>query len=91
MSYIHNSLRCFRAQSFLLRVLIVLHPRHKLTYFRTAKWSDEWIKTAESLVRDEFERSYNYTNESDIEIVDGDTEASTETVKKSKVCSSRGF
>jgi hypothetical protein len=63
---------------------IVLHPRHKLTYFQTAKWSDAWIKTAESLIRNEFERSYNYTNESDLEIVDG--EASSETVKKSKVC-----
>jgi hypothetical protein len=38
----------------------VLHPRHKLSYFKTAGWEDEWIKTAEALVRDEFERSYMY-------------------------------
>ena len=91
VSYIHNTLRCFWAQSFLLCVVIVLHPRHKLTYFQTVQWSDEWIKTAESLVCDEFEWSYNCTNESDIEIVESDAEDSTETVKKSKVCSSHGL
>jgi len=36
----------------------VLHPRHKLSYFKAAHWEDNWIQTAESLVRDEFERSY---------------------------------
>lgn len=36
----------------------VLHPRHKLSYFKAARWEDDWIQTAESLVRDEFERSY---------------------------------
>jgi hypothetical protein len=55
-------------------------------YFQTAQWDDEWIKTAESLVRDEFERSYNHTNETDIETIDGNTEASTETVNTPKVC-----
>ena len=38
----------------------MLHPRHKLSYFKTAGWEDEWIKTVEALVRDEFERSYMY-------------------------------
>jgi hypothetical protein len=38
--------------------LTVLHPRHKLTYFRNAGWESEWITTAEKLVRDEFNRSY---------------------------------
>jgi hypothetical protein len=36
----------------------VLHPRHKLQYFTNAGWSDEWITTARSMVRDAFERSY---------------------------------
>jgi hypothetical protein len=36
----------------------VLHPWHKLSYFKAARWEDDWIQTAESLVRDEFERSY---------------------------------
>jgi hypothetical protein len=38
--------------------LEVLHPRHKLGYFRSAKWDDEWIETAKQIVRDEFERTY---------------------------------
>ena len=36
----------------------VLHPRHKLTYFRNVKWLDHWIKKAEALVREEFEHFY---------------------------------
>ena len=51
-----------------------------------AQWDDEWIQTAESLVHDEFERSYNHTNETDIEIIDGNTMAGIETVNTSKVC-----
>jgi hypothetical protein len=43
---------------FVLTRASVLHPRHKLQYFKTAGWQDEWIQTAEGLVRDEFERSY---------------------------------
>jgi hypothetical protein len=37
---------------------VVLHPRHKLDYFKKAGWSDEWIATARTIVRDEFEWSY---------------------------------
>jgi hypothetical protein len=36
----------------------VLHPRHKLDYFRKAGWQKEWITAAHRIVRDEFERSY---------------------------------
>jgi hypothetical protein len=36
----------------------VLHPRHKLAYFKNANWEDSWVDTAERIVRDEFERSY---------------------------------
>lgn len=38
--------------------LTVLHPRHKLQYFRDANWDDEWIATATGIIRDEFERAY---------------------------------
>jgi hypothetical protein len=38
--------------------LEVLHPHHKLDYFKSAKWDDEWIETAKQIVRDEFERTY---------------------------------
>ncbi|KIJ09551.1 hypothetical protein PAXINDRAFT_45902, partial [Paxillus involutus ATCC 200175] len=40
------------------RIAMVLHPRHKLAYFKTTHWEDEWIKTAEALVCDEYTRSY---------------------------------
>ncbi|KIK32215.1 hypothetical protein CY34DRAFT_102007, partial [Suillus luteus UH-Slu-Lm8-n1] len=36
----------------------VLHPHHKLSYFKSAGWEDAWIKTVEDLVHKEFERSY---------------------------------
>ena len=40
------------------RIAMVLHSRHKLAYFKKAHWEPQWIQTAESLVRDEFEHSY---------------------------------
>ncbi|TFY74003.1 hypothetical protein EWM64_g10009 [Hericium alpestre] len=40
------------------RIAMVLHPRHKLTYFKNVKWEQEWIDTARDVVRDEFECSY---------------------------------
>ncbi|KIL65170.1 hypothetical protein M378DRAFT_77314 [Amanita muscaria Koide BX008] len=36
----------------------LLHPRHKLQYFKHAGWSDAWISTARELVRKAYERSY---------------------------------
>ena len=39
-------------------IAMVLHPRHKLAYFKKAHWEPQWIQTAESLVHDEFECSY---------------------------------
>jgi len=39
-------------------ILLVLHPRHKLNYFKTAGWEDEWIAKAEEIVRAEFDKSY---------------------------------
>jgi hypothetical protein len=37
----------------------VLHPRHKLEYFKEAGWETSWIETAEELVRDRFDRDYD--------------------------------
>ncbi|KAF8225689.1 hypothetical protein L208DRAFT_1305354 [Tricholoma matsutake] len=31
-------------------IAMVLHPRHKLLYFKSAKWEQEWIDTAKELV-----------------------------------------
>ncbi|KAF8834747.1 hypothetical protein BDN67DRAFT_873668, partial [Paxillus ammoniavirescens] len=38
--------------------LTVLHPRHKLAYFKTARWEDEWIVTTEQLMHEEYMQSY---------------------------------
>ncbi|KIL54438.1 hypothetical protein M378DRAFT_92556 [Amanita muscaria Koide BX008] len=40
------------------RIAMVLHPRHKLAYFRRADWPDDWIKTAETIVRTVYELNY---------------------------------
>jgi hypothetical protein len=40
-------------------VFPVLHPRHKLAYFKAAGWTQEWIDTAEALVRDKFNLIYS--------------------------------
>jgi hypothetical protein len=39
---------------------LVLHPRHKLHYFKTAGWEKTWIETAEMIVREEFDRTYAF-------------------------------
>ncbi|KIK35165.1 hypothetical protein CY34DRAFT_96601 [Suillus luteus UH-Slu-Lm8-n1] len=36
------------------QIAMVLHPRHKLSYFQSAGWQQDWIDTAEDLVRTEF-------------------------------------
>ncbi|KAF8148657.1 hypothetical protein B0H34DRAFT_785604 [Crassisporium funariophilum] len=36
-------------------IAMVLHPRHKLQYFKTAQWEDNWIETARTIVRKEFD------------------------------------
>jgi len=38
----------------------VLHPCHKLHYFKTAGWEDEWINTVHNIVHEEFDRTYAF-------------------------------
>ncbi|KAF5356677.1 hypothetical protein D9758_013731 [Tetrapyrgos nigripes] len=40
------------------RVAMVLHPRHKLNYFKTAEWPESWKNMALEIVRDVYERDY---------------------------------
>ncbi|THU87433.1 hypothetical protein K435DRAFT_584645, partial [Dendrothele bispora CBS 962.96] len=40
------------------RIAMILHPRHKLSYFESAGWDKEWIDTANGICREEFERKY---------------------------------
>ena len=42
----------------LMHQYIVLHPCHKLEYFKRNKWDGKSIKAAHDLVQDEFDRSY---------------------------------
>ncbi|KAI0040527.1 hypothetical protein FA95DRAFT_1502731 [Auriscalpium vulgare] len=53
------------------RMAMVLHPRHKLEYFKAANWDATWIQAAEAIVQEEYERSYAQPqdNESDSESV----------------------
>jgi hypothetical protein len=44
-----------------LKLLPVLHPRHKLAYFKKANWPDDWINVAKTIVRDEYEHTYKIT------------------------------
>ena len=42
-----------------------------MSYFKTAHWEEEWITTAERLVRTEFARSYmNIEADEDVDIVE---------------------
>lgn len=38
----------------------VLHPRHKLQYFKNAGWDKEWIQAAANIVQEEFDRTYAF-------------------------------
>jgi hypothetical protein len=59
--------RCAMSKSFSVTIfssiliifpLQVLHPRYKLSYFREAKWPSDWIDTAVSIVREQWEEHY---------------------------------
>ena len=53
-------------------VIQVLHPSHKLDYFKSVDWEDEWVKVAKDIVHMEFEQAYaglqdhNGNNETDL-------------------------
>jgi hypothetical protein len=67
---------------FLLSVLLahwdqVLHPAHKVTYFRKCQWPEDWITTALNLVCEEWQDRYK----EDVEIVSGE-ETQTATTRQ---------
>ena len=47
---------------------LVLHPRHKLQYFKNAGWEQDWIDTAKGIVRSVFDRSYAPRSSDRIEV-----------------------
>ncbi|KAF6741083.1 hypothetical protein DFP72DRAFT_835320 [Ephemerocybe angulata] len=40
------------------RLAMILHPRHKLQYFRNRKWEEDWIVAAQALIREEYDENY---------------------------------
>ena len=48
-------------------LILVLHPQHKLEYFKKARWEEDWVTKAEEIVHTEFACSYKYS-----EIFNGD-------------------
>ena len=47
----------------------VLHPRHKLEYFKKHNWEDTWVDAASNIVRKEFNQTYAHM---DFEVSHGD-------------------
>ena len=45
--------------------LLVLHPRHKLRYFKNAGWDDTRITIAENIVQATFEDMYKSSQSAD--------------------------
>jgi hypothetical protein len=45
--------------------LVVLHPRHKLAYFKAQDWDESWVEAAYNILRDEYDRSYALDRDSD--------------------------
>ena len=41
-------------------IIQVLHPCHKLKYFKNAGWDEDWIATAREIVQAEFDRAYAF-------------------------------
>ncbi|KAJ7616576.1 hypothetical protein FB45DRAFT_673918, partial [Roridomyces roridus] len=37
------------------RIAMMLHPRHRLAYFKSAGWTDEWIKDAKQILQRRFD------------------------------------
>ena len=56
----------------------VLHPCHKLNYFKKAGWDDTWIKTAQEIVHAEFDQTYAF--------MDVDAGASCKATRKTVSC-----
>ncbi|KAG2360728.1 hypothetical protein BDR07DRAFT_1288937 [Suillus spraguei] len=51
---------------------MVLHPCHKLAYFKHVKWEQQWIDTAETIICTAYEQHLNAdsSNSEDEEILE---------------------
>ncbi|TFK60382.1 hypothetical protein BDN72DRAFT_779492 [Pluteus cervinus] len=76
-------------ESVAYRIAMVLHPRHKLEYFRSAGWEDSWVDEAECLFRAEYDENYAPVDLDGNEQVAGDDSAAErDNNSQEKVCSS---
>ena len=61
---------------FLLFVLFtsspVLHPQHKLHYFKKAGQDENWIETAKDIVCAEFDQTYTFMDV-DVDVLESET------------------
>ncbi|KDQ56488.1 hypothetical protein JAAARDRAFT_132751, partial [Jaapia argillacea MUCL 33604] len=48
-------------------IAMVLHPCHKLDYFKTARWEPSWITTAKDIVCTEYQHLYALDDSDDLE------------------------
>jgi hypothetical protein len=46
----------------LLSLLAVLHPQHKLAYFKAQGWEESWVDTAHKIVHEEYDCLYAPAN-----------------------------
>ncbi len=57
LTFARNSINKYYSKTDLsnvYRIAMVLHPQLKLKYFQQHGWTQDWIRTAETLVREEF-------------------------------------
>ncbi|KAL1937892.1 hypothetical protein VTO73DRAFT_12785 [Trametes versicolor] len=45
-------------ETMIYRIAMILHPKHKLQYFRDQEWDEEWINDTLKLIRDEWRTYY---------------------------------
>jgi hypothetical protein len=65
LAFARNSINKYYSKTDLsnvYRIAMVLHPQLKLKYFQQHGWTQDWIRTAETIVREEFAK-YNGPSE----------------------------
>jgi len=64
---------CFFCCNIVNNRHLVLHPQHKLKYFKNAGWPVDWIHSAWEIVHAEIDQTYMAQDiDSDVEMVEGD-------------------
>ncbi|KAI0686095.1 hypothetical protein C8T65DRAFT_591468 [Cerioporus squamosus] len=63
------------------RIALILHPRHKLTYFKKLRWTEAWQRTTRKMIIEEYKSNYagrvsgdGVAEEEDVQSSAGDVE-----------------